>query len=241
MNQEHNTGARILVVEDERPMRVALRDTLVAAGYRVIEAENGEVGLARAREERPELMLLDVMMPRLDGYSVCRELRRLNLTTPVLMLTAKGRVDDRVEGLDAGADDYLIKPFSLDELLARVRALLRRAHAEGGHAGMPLGSLSLGDLHLEFKEMRAVRGERVIHLTAKEWAMLRLLASSRGEVISRERFLDVVWGYTSFPTTRTVDTHIASLRSKLEDDPEIPRWILTVHGSGYRLEMGSHL
>jgi len=235
MNQEHNTGARILVVEDERPMRIALRDTLVAAGYRVIEAENGEVGLTRAREEKPELILLDVMMPRLDGYSMCRELRRLNLTTPVLMLTAKGRIDDRVEGLDAGADDYLIKPFSLEELLARVRALLRRAHGGAGKAGIPLGSLSIGDLRLEFKEMQAFHGRRKIHLTAKEWAMLRLLASSRGEVISRERFLDVVWGYVSFPSTRTVDTHIAILRSKLEDDPEEPRWILTVHGTGYRL------
>lgn len=227
-------NARILVVEDERPMRVAIRDALLAEGYRVIEADNGESGLERARQEAPDLLLLDVMMPRLDGYTVCSELRRLNVSLPVLMLTAKGRIEDRVEGLDAGADDYLVKPFSLDELLARVRALLRRA--KPGDQTQPPPSLTLGTSRLDFKTLQATRDGNPLHLTSKEWAMLRLLITHPGEVISRERFLDSVWGYTSFPTTRTVDTHIASLRAKLEPDPANPRWLLTVHGSGYRLD-----
>ena len=224
---------RLLVIEDELPMRTALKDCLEAEGYRVMTAANGEGGLKHALEDKPDLVLLDIMMPRLDGYALCAELRRLANPVPVLMLTAKGQIEDRVQGLDAGADDYLVKPFSTEELLARVRALLRRSQRT---STLPKTFL-LGDVRLDFVQLAAWRGKKSLHLTAKEFAMLRLLLETPGEPVTRERFLDVVWGYTAFPTTRTVDNHIASLRSKLEPDPNQPRWIKTVHGVGYRLEI----
>jgi len=224
---------RILIIEDETPMRTGLQDVLQAEGYRVLTAADGEQGVRRAIEEKPDLVLLDIMMPRLDGFAVCEELRRLSNPVPDLMLTAKGQVEDRVTGLDAGADDYLVKPFSTDELLARVRALLRRVQRQTRAPRI----LTLGEARIDLVKQTAARGKQPIHLTAKEFAMLRLMAEAPGEPVSRERFLDAVWGYTAFATTRTVDTHIASLRSKLEPAPEEPRWIKTVHGVGYKLEM----
>src|SRR6185503_4905091 len=199
--------ARILVVEDELPMRTALEDCLAAEGFRVLSASDGERGLERALKDKPDLILLDIMMPRLDGFALCAELRKLGHATPVLMLTAKGQVRDRVSGLDAGADDYLVKPFSTDELLARVRALLRRVTKPGE----AVDKLELDSVRIDFIQQRAWRGKAELHLTAKEFAALRLLADSHGEPVSRQRFLDIVWGYGAFPTTRTVDNHIASL------------------------------
>jgi DNA-binding response OmpR family regulator len=222
---------RILIIEDELPMRTALKDILDSEGYRVLTAADGETGMERAIREKPDLILLDVMLPKLDGYSVCAELRRLAVRTPVLMLTAKGQVQDRVTGLDTGADDYLVKPFSTDELMARVRALLRRVREQR----RAVSALTLGDVRIDLVKLSARRGQKTIHLTAKEFGVLRLLAEAGGEPVTRQRFLDVVWGCTAFPTTRTVDNHIASLRAKLEPDPEAPRWIVTVHGVGYRL------
>src|ERR1041384_1063686 len=229
-----NNMSRILIIEDEAPMRTALADLLASENYRVLTAADGESGLKRALEEKPDLILLDIMMPRLDGYAVCAELRRLENPVPVLMLTAKGQVEDRVTGLDAGADDYLVKPFSTEELLARVRALLRRTRKQG-HA---LAKLKLGEVEIDLARQTAARGRKPIHLTAKEFAMLRLMAEAAGEPVSREKFLDAVWGYAAFPTTRTVDNHVASLRSKLEKNSDAPRWIKTVHGVGYKLESG---
>lgn len=225
---------RILIIEDERPMRTALADLLASEGHRVLTAADGEQGLLRAREEQPDLILLDVMMPRLDGFALAAELRRLGRLTPILMLTAKGQVDDRVRGLDAGADDYLIKPFSSDELLARTRALLRR-HATASRPAPE--RLRLGAVEIDFVRLEARRRSDPVHLTAKEFAMLRLLAAMPGQPVTRERFLDVVWGVNAFPTTRTVDTHLASLRAKLEPNPEHPRFLKTVHGVGYKLEL----
>jgi DNA-binding response OmpR family regulator len=225
--------SRILIIEDEAPMRTALADVLAEEDYRVLTAGDGESGLHKALEEKPDLILLDVMMPKLDGYAMCAELRRVGNAVPVLMLTAKGLVEDRVEGLDAGADDYLVKPFSTEELLARVRALLRRTRKQG----KVLTKLKLGEVEVDLARQTATRGRRPVHFTAKEFSMLRLLAEAEGEPVSRERFLDVVWGYAAFPTTRTVDTHIASLRAKLEKNPDAPRWIKTVHGVGYKLEL----
>jgi DNA-binding response OmpR family regulator len=225
--------SRILIIEDETPMRTALADVLEGEGYRALTAAEGEAGLRKAVEEKPDLILLDIMMPKLDGFAVCAELRRLGHTTPVLMLTAKGQIEDRVNGLDVGADDYLVKPFSTEELLARVRALLRRTQR---HGKSPT-KLKLGDVEIDLARQTALRGRRQIHLTAKEFAMLRLLAEAAGEPVSREKFLDVVWGYAAFPTTRTVDNHIASLRGKLEKNPDAPHWIKTVHGVGYKLDL----
>jgi DNA-binding response OmpR family regulator len=223
---------RILIIEDEAPMRTALADLLDGEGYRALTAADGESGLERALAEKPDLILLDVMMPKLDGFAVCAELRRLANDVPVLMLTAKGQIEDRVSGLDAGADDYLVKPFSTDELLARVRALLRRTKRK---TKSPV-KLKLGETEIDLARQTAARGKKEIHLTAKEFAMLRLLAEAEGGPVTREKFLDVVWGVTAFPTTRTVDNHVASLRAKLEKNPDEPRWIKTVHGVGYRLE-----
>jgi DNA-binding response OmpR family regulator len=210
-----------------------LGDLLAAEGHRVLTAANGADGLERALAEQPDLILLDVMMPRLDGFALAQELRRLGRATPILMLTAKGQVDDRVRGLDAGADDYLVKPFSGDELLARVRALLRRF--QRGVATPTV--LRLGEVEVDFARLEARRAGQPLHLTAKEYSLLRLLAETPGEPVTRERFLDVVWGVNAFPTTRTVDTHLASLRAKVEPDPNRPRFLKTVHGVGYRLEL----
>jgi DNA-binding response OmpR family regulator len=224
---------RILIIEDELPMRTALQDVLAGEGYRVLTASDGESGLRRALAEKPDLILLDIMMPKLDGFALCAELRRLSNSIPILMLTAKGQVEDRVTGLDAGADDYLVKPFSTEELLARVRALLRRMQRK---TNAPT-TLTFGDARVDLIKQTAFKGKKPFHLTAKEFAMLRLMAESAGEPISRERFLDIVWDYTAFPTTRTVDNHIASLRRKLERNPNEPRWLKTVHGVGYKLEL----
>src|SRR5258706_6790509 len=163
---------RLLIIEDEMPMRPALADVLTAEGYRVLTASDGEIGLRRALDEKPDLILLDIMMPKLDGYAVCSELRRLSNPVPILMLTAKGLVEDRVTGLDAGADDYLVKPFSTDELLARVRALLRRLERD---AKAP-AALALGEVRIDLIKQTASRGKKALHLTAKEFAMLRLMA-----------------------------------------------------------------
>ncbi len=224
---------RILIIEDETPMRTALADLLTAEGYRTMTAADGEAGLKRALAEKPDLILLDVMMPKLDGFTVCAELRRLANEVPVVMLTAKGLIEDRVNGLDAGADDYVVKPFSSEELLARVRALLRRAERKT----KAQSKLKLGETEIDLTRQTAAQGRKAVYLTAKEFAMLRLMAEAEGEPVSRERFLDAVWGYGAFPTTRTVDNHIASLRAKVETNPDSPRWIKTVHGVGYRLEL----
>jgi DNA-binding response OmpR family regulator len=228
-----NPLPRILVVEDELPMRTVLRDCLERRGYRVLLAADGLSALEKALQEKPDLIVLDIMMPKLDGFAVCAELRRLGNTAPVLFLTAKASVEDRVTGLDAGADDYLVKPFSREELLARVRALWRRAQRQT----RTLTTVAFGAVKIDFAGQCAWRAGKPLELTPKEFAMLRLLLERPGEVVSRDRFLDVVWGYTAFPTTRTVDKHIVGLRQKLEDNPEQPRWITTVHGVGYRLEL----
>ena len=224
---------RLLVIEDEAPMRTALVETLKAEGYRVMAAADGISGLELACTESFDLVLLDVMMPGLDGFALCRELRKRGRTMPVLMLTAKGQVDDRVEGLDSGADDYLVKPFILRELLARVRALLRRKERQD-----LLGAeLVIGAATVDFEKRVITRSETRHEISEKEAGMLRLLATHAGETVSREKFLDVVWGYHAYPSTRTVDNFIAALRGKLEEDPSRPRHLVTVRGSGYRLDL----
>ena len=228
-----SSQARILIVDDELPMRTALDDCLAAEGYRTLTAADGETALTQARAQKPDLVLLDVMMPKLDGYSVCAALRKVGESMPILMLTAKGRIEDRVAGLDAGADDYLVKPFSTQELLARVRALLRRT----GTNKESTTQLQLGDTQIDFARNTITRAGKQIHLTAKAQKMLRLLADAQGATVTREQFLDTVWGYGAFPTTRTVDNHIAKLRAALEPDPASPRYIKTIQGAGYRLEV----
>ena len=221
---------RILLIEDEAPLRTAVRDALTDEGWRVLTAGDGQSGLEMFLSEKPDLLVLDVMLPRLDGFSLCRQLRDLGHTTPILMLTARGLVEDRVRGLDAGADDYLIKPFSLAELKARLRALARRReNASPGPAEM-----RFGDVVVDLARRRITRAGHPVEVTVKEWGVLALLLQHAGGVVTRDQFLDRVWGYAAYPTTRTIDTHVARLRQKLEPDPEHPRFILTEPKVGYR-------
>jgi DNA-binding response OmpR family regulator len=221
--------ARILIVDDEPQMVRGLEDNLRFEGYETVSARDGRAALALAARESPDLVLLDVMMPGMSGWDVCRELRAKGLEMPVIMLTARGEEADRVRGLEIGADDYVSKPFGLRELSARIRAVLRRPGPR-----QTIGELAFGDVRLDLRGRVASKGGREVKLTRKEFELLRYLVEFRGEVITRERLLDEVWGYDRFPTTRTVDTHVLRLRQKFEDDPERPRLIVTVHGQGYR-------
>ncbi len=220
---------RILVVDDEPAIVRGLEDNLRFEGYQTVSATNGEDGLARALSEAPDLVLLDVMMPKMSGWDVCRELRRRGVGVPVIMLTARGAEVDRVLGLELGADDYVTKPFSLRELLARVRAVLRRPGPR-----QKFEEFAFGDVRIRLRGRQVFRAGREVRLTRKEFDLLVFLVEHRGEVVTRERLLDEVWGYERFPTTRTVDTHVLRLRRKFESDPDRPVWILTVHGQGYK-------
>ena len=225
---------RILLVEDDGAILRGLTDNLRFEGYEVLPARRGDEGLQLILEQDPDLVILDIMLPVLSGFDVCRRVRKEGKMMPILMLTARGQEVDRVMGLDLGADDYVTKPFSIPELLARVRALLRRANAS---APLP-ERVTFGDVTVEFERYEAKKGLEEIHLAPKEFGVLRLLVSREGEVVSRTDLLHEVWGYDRFPTTRTVDNHLASLRSKLEKDPANPRHLLTVHGVGYKFVGG---
>jgi len=220
---------KLLVVDDELAMRVALVESLKSEGYRVSAAGDGEEALEKVFAGHFDLVLLDVMMPKLDGLAACKEMRKRGLKIPVLMLTAKGMIDDRVTGLDCGADDYLVKPFSLKELLARMRALLRRHERESAPTSF---SLAEADIDLRLKTV-TVHGQKN-DLTAKECGILRLLLEAAGETVTRDRFLDEVWGYHANPTARTVDNFIAELRKKL--GPKAAAHLKTIRGEGYRLD-----
>jgi two-component system alkaline phosphatase synthesis response regulator PhoP len=220
---------RILIVDDEPEMVRGLADNLRFEGYQTLAATNGKDGLALALQEGPDLILLDVMMPELSGWDVLRALRKKDLDVPVIMLTARGEEVDRVLGLELGADDYVTKPFSLRELLARVRAVLRRPGPR-----QKVEEFAFGNVRLHLRARQAFKAGREVQLTRKEFDLLRYLVEHRGEVLTRDRLLDEVWGYERYPTTRTVDTHILRLRQKFENDPERPVYILTVHGQGYK-------
>jgi DNA-binding response OmpR family regulator len=226
---------RILIVEDDASILNGLKDVLVFKSYGVVVAEDGEKGYAAALREKPDLIILDIMLPKMDGFTLCRKLRAAGNTTPILMLTARGEEPDKIQGLDIGADDYVTKPFSLPELLARVRALLRRTP---GGSPPPPDSIRIGAVTVDFKKYEARRGGEAIRLSPKEFGILRYLALRPGEAVTRDELLDEVWGYDLYPTTRTVDNHIAQLRSKIENNPEEPRCLITVHGVGYKLVLG---
>ncbi|MGA2974060.1 MAG: response regulator transcription factor [Spirochaetia bacterium] len=223
---------RILVVEDDPSILTGLVDLLEGEGYSVIQAVDGAAALARHAEAGPDLVLLDVMIPEKSGYDVCREIRRTDPVTPVIMLTAKGEEVDRVVGLELGADDYVVKPFGASELLARIRAVLRRGRPR--QSARDEKPISFGDVTVDPRTMRGGRGERAFEVSRRELALLRLFAAHEGEVLDRSRLLDEVWGVRYEGTTRTLDQHIAGLRKKIEADPAHPRHITTVHGTGYR-------
>jgi DNA-binding response OmpR family regulator len=224
---------RILIIEDDVSILSGLRDVLTFKSYEVLTAEDGETGYAAAGKEKPDLIILDIMIPKMDGLTLCSKLRAEGNATPVLMLTAKGEEPDKIRGLDIGADDYVTKPFSLPELLARVRALLRRTPERAPKS--PPDSLRIGDVSLNFKKYEATKSNAAMNLSPKEFGILAYLASRAGEVVTRDELLDEVWGYDLYPTTRTVDNHIAQLRAKIENNPAEPRYLLTVHGVGYKL------
>lgn len=221
---------KILIVEDKEDMVTGLVFNLEAQGYETHVAYDGEKGLLVAEQEIPDLIILDIMLPKKDGFQVCRELREKAFDMPILMLTARGEEADRVLGLEIGADDYLTKPFGVLELLARVKALLRRSQGQNQVPEI----YRFGDVEIDFKRYRATKEGNPVNLTPREFEMVKLFIQKRGETISRNQFLDEIWGYDRYPTTRTVDTHIAKLRQKLEKDPQSPRFIITVHGLGYK-------
>ncbi len=227
---------RVLIAEDDPAILTGLVDLLEGEGFAVVAARDGAEAMARHAEAPPDLILLDVMMPVKNGYDVCREIRRADPVTPIIMLTAKGEEVDRVVGLELGADDYIVKPFGANELVARVRAVLRRGRPREGHArsSRDEGPLRFGAVIVDPRTLRGTRDGVDFDVTQRELALLRLFASRPGEALDRDTIMDLVWGVRYEGTTRTLDQHIAGLRKKIEADPAHPRHITTVHGTGYR-------
>ena len=221
---------KVLVVEDDPGILRTVADNLRFEQYDVVTATDGEAAYAVLQAEHPDLIVLDLMLPRLNGFELCRRMRDQDIHVPVLMLTARGEEADRIRGLDLGGDDYVSKPFSLPELMARVRALLRRASAASGAPAV----LRFGQVEIDFRRYEVHRQGRPVEMTRKEFALLKFLASREDTVVTRDELLNKVWGFESYPLTRTVDNHISSLRAKLEPDPARPVHIQTVHGVGYK-------
>ena len=221
---------KILIVEDEPNMVAGLRDNFEYEGDEVITANDGLAGLERALTDSPDLLVLDVMMPRMSGLDVCKQLKAKRPSIPIIMLTARGQEVDKVVGLELGADDYVTKPFSIRELLARVKAVLRRTQT----APKDQEQYKFGDVEVNLRSCQVSRKGKPLEFSSKEFELLKFFLSHSGEAISRDRLLEEVWGYDRFPTTRTVDAHIVRLRQKLEPKPEDPQFILTVHGLGYK-------
>jgi len=226
---------KILVVEDDRNLSDTLKYNLRKDGYDVVTAGDGVEALDAARREKPDLIILDLMLPKLSGFEVCRILRK-DMTVPILILTAKTDETDKIVGLEIGADDYMTKPFSLRELLARARAMLRRAKMAEGQLGAGEAVLKVGDIEVDIGRHRASKGGAWLELTPKEFDLLVFLARNKGFVFSRDHLLEKVWGYDFAGDTRTVDVHIRWLRRKIEADPNNPEHLITVRGTGYKLE-----
>jgi DNA-binding response OmpR family regulator len=223
---------RVLIVEDDEAMSIALRDGFQYEGYSVTVAKDGEAGLQLATAESPDLILLDVMLPKMTGLDICKHLRGGGSAVPIIMLTARGQEIDKVLGLKLGADDYITKPFGFMELLARAEAVLRRSHPAPAPAAPEI--YRFGEVSIDFRRHEAHKGDEPIDLSPREFQLLAFFIQHRGEVITREKLLDTVWDYNSIPFTRTVDMHIAKLRKKIEDNPSEPKHIVTVHRLGYK-------
>lgn len=222
--------SKILVVDDEPDMVLGLKDNFEFEGHEVLTAADGITGLEKARAHKPDLIVLDIMMPKLSGLEVCKTLRSEGFEAPIIMLTARGQEIDKVVGLELGADDYVTKPFSIRELLARVRAILRRSDGSKRR----LARYRFADVELDFETYRGTRAGQALDMSPREFELLRYLIERKGETVTRDRLLEDVWGYENYPSTRTVDTHIAKLRAKIGDSGSEPRYILTIHGSGYK-------
>lgn len=228
-----NAMKRVLIVEDDEAMSVALRDGFQYEGYNVTVAKDGEAGLQHATDDQPDLILLDVMLPKMTGLDICKHLRGSGNDVPIIMLTARGQEIDKVLGLKLGADDYITKPFGFMELLARAEAVLRRARVPAMAASTP-DTYRFGDVAIDFKRHEARKGSQPIELSPREFQLLAYFIQHRGEIVTRETLLDAVWDYNAIPFTRTVDMHIAKLRKKVEDNPSDPKHIVTVHRLGYK-------
>ena len=224
--------ARVLIVEDDEAMSIALRDGFQYEGYSVTVAKDGEAGLKLATEDEPDLILLDVMLPKMTGLDICKQLRGDGNGVPIIMLTARGQEIDKVLGLKLGADDYITKPFGFMELLARAEAVLRRTRTPVSAAAPE--SYRFGEVAIDFKRHEAKKAGQPIDLSPREFQLLAYFIQHRGEIVTREKLLDTVWDYNAIPFTRTVDMHIAKLRKKIEDNPSDPRHIVTVHRLGYK-------
>jgi two-component system alkaline phosphatase synthesis response regulator PhoP len=221
---------RVLVIEDDVDLLTGLKDNLEVEGYEVVTAADGEEGLAKAIRSNPSAIILDLMLPGLNGFDICRSLNERGVAVPILMLTARSDDTDKVLGLELGADDYVTKPFNIHELLARIRAMIRRA--SGGRSAAEC--LTIGEVKIDLRHQRAQKGHRTISLSSLECDVLRHLTARQGEIVSRDQLLKTVWGYQTSCTTRSVDNLIGRLRQKIELDPHKPLHILTVHGTGYR-------
>ena len=224
----------ILIIEDEAQMRSGLKDNLEFEGYAVNVAEDGQIGLDKSLSKSYDLIILDVMLPKLSGFDVCKKIREKGIKTPIIMLTAKGEEIDKVLGLELGADDYVTKPFSLRELLARVKAILRRTDESTSKAQQ---KITIGKLEIDFNSYTAMVEGKSVAMTHKEYEIVKYLWQHKGATVSRDNLLEEVWGYDDYPTTRTVDNFILKLRQKIEINPNRPKHILTVHGIGYKLVM----
>ena len=225
----------ILLIEDEAGLVVTLSDRLTSDGFQVAAETDGPAGFTRATDNSFDLIILDIMLPGMDGFEVCRRLRQHGVETPVLMLTAKGMIQDKVDGLRIGADDYLTKPFEMVELLARVAALLRRA--KSGRGSKRRGIASFGNVEVHLDEARVLRQGKPVQVSARMFRLLRFFIEHPDVVVSRDEILNQVWGYDSTPSSRTVDVHVAWLRQRIEVDPHNPEHIITVHGLGYKFLM----
>ncbi len=226
---------KILIVEDEPGLVLTLSDRLTSEGYGIQTAQDGNTGLDLAVNESFDLIILDIMLPGKNGFDVCGELRSKGIYTPIIMLTARGQVTDKVVGLKLGADDYLVKPFEMIELLARIEALLRRAGTDSSE--LKTESYQFGNISLNFRKAEIKKNGELIELSAQEYRLLQFFVENRGATLSRQELLDKVWGYESLPSTRTVDVHVAWLRQKIEVNPKFPQHIITVHKLGYKFEL----
>ena len=230
-------NTKVLIVEDDPHILLGLEEVLKSDGFDVAVCNRGDQAIEAVRRHRPALIVLDVMLPGLSGYDICKQLRAGKLATPILMLTAKGQEIDKVVGLDLGADDYVTKPFGVRELLARIHALLRRTAAAPSSRADAQAPFRIGPASIDPKTFQLTRGKTVEELTAKELKLLQLFAAHPGEVFSRDRLLNEVWGYNYYGTTRTLDQVIVQLRKKLGDSGDEPHYLLTVHGVGYKLAL----
>lgn len=226
---------RLLIVEDDAKMLKGLKMFFSSQSYEVLEAADGETGAAKALDEDPDIMILDIMLPKMNGFDVCKKVRKSKPYLPIILLTAKGEEVDKVVGLEIGADDYVVKPFSPKELEARVRALLRRSQMTVGNKDRE--KVRIGEVTLDFAKMDGFKEGEPLHLTSLEFQVLAYLIDHEGEVVTRDDLLDKVWGYDTFPTTRTIDTHMLHLRQKIETDPKNPAHLRTAHGKGYILDL----